>query len=1113
MLVSLVSLKWIFLGYRDIFDPTPRICLGGNESVCVEESFYVDTTYLPFDPRGYKVFYERCCRNRTLVNVISPLSTGAVYDVTITAENMLQCNSNPIFDQFPGLYACVNEVFEFDFTATDPDGDSLVYELCAPYHGGTIDKPKPRPKGPPYDFVDWMPPYNLNNLLGGTPLTIDSRTGKITAIPSIIGQFLVGVCVKEYRNGVQIGYTRRDWELNIVPCGEPPVGAFERAGDKCDGLTVSFTNNSAPLTHSRWYFNFPDTTTLKSTDFSPTVTFPDTGEYEVVLVAFNDACFDTVRKKVRVLDPQLDPDFVAEIDCQGGINLTLIDTSTSRNPIIDYQWRVALGANVQTGSGKRTVFQFPSGGDFEVRLTIMDIDSCEAIITRTVRAKTVEVDLIPDTTICLGESVRLVQNPDPQLKYRWDPLTGLDTTISSNPLAMPDQTTSYSVTISDGACTVERSVTVTVRGLVNLTVTGDTMTCDGTVKLTASSDSTQVFEWSFNSNFNPIIYRGAMLETTITGDAIIYVRAGSDDQCQNVVAWLVKDRRIDVSFDRSIEICTGDTTKLVITNNDPNAILDWEFEDNPIIISGSETNMPVILIDSAGTYFIRFTVKNQYGCELTDSIEIKASLPPVPDFTLDYNCGSLMVMVSTQNDGAISWDFGDGKGQSNEKTVKYTYDKSGRYRITLTVDKVCSRSISKDVTVVFIEPMLMDTVISCFAEDVHLNPRNDTSYRYEWTPATGLDDPNSSNPLYSGGKDQKFAVRIYDPNFPECDIMDTVCVIVPPVINMKLDSDTLVCEPGELTFKASSGFADVTYLWCDEQGNVIGNGLELKIFIDRKRVICLKGTDRYGCETQLCQTVDFYEYPMEIEGPDNLCFGDSAFVKIRSGNDVMIEWEPNDGSIIKITGDTCILVKPTVSTNYRAKITHSSGCVWYREHRIAVHNPGLSLDAKAEPDRIVVGLVSQLEATLNSNWVYKWSPNDGSLNNSDIYNPEARPEKTTTYTVKVTDEFGCMATDTVTVRVVDCAESIFIPNAFSPNGDSKNDVLYVRAPANFVQSIELIVYNRWGEEVFQTQDINVGWQGDFNGENLSPDVYGYHLKFRCFEDRDFSKTGNVTLMK
>ncbi|MDH3651128.1 MAG: hypothetical protein OEQ53_15690, partial [Saprospiraceae bacterium] len=189
-----------------------------DEGVCVHRTVYKDTVTLPFLEGGYQLVYQRCCRNQTLTNIVEPLETGASFVAVISEQALMECNSSPTFREWPPIFICVNQDLNYDHSAMDEDGDSLVYSLCTPFTGATKALPLPQPpSSPPYPDVIFRDPFSLDNLLGGTALAID-QTGRLTATPNTIGQFLVGICVEEYRNGQLIGSTRRDFEYNVLDC-------------------------------------------------------------------------------------------------------------------------------------------------------------------------------------------------------------------------------------------------------------------------------------------------------------------------------------------------------------------------------------------------------------------------------------------------------------------------------------------------------------------------------------------------------------------------------------------------------------------------------------------------------------------------------------------------------------------------------------------------------------------------------------------------------------------------------------------------------------------------------------------------------------------------------
>lgn len=124
------------------------------------------------------------------------------------------------------------------------------------------------------------------------------------------------------------------------------------------------------------------------------------------------------------------------------------------------------------------------------------------------------------------------------------------------------------------------------------------------------------------------------------------------------------------------------------------------------------------------------------------------------------------------------------------------------------------------------------------------------------------------------------------------------------------------------------------------------------------------------------------------------------------------------------------------------------------------------------------------------------------------------PDTTTIYEVEISEGNLCKRKEKVRVVVLssDCSsKSIYIPNTFTPNGDGKNDVLRVRA--NYLKNMYFAVYDRWGERVFETNDISTSWDGNFKGMPADSGVYGWYLKGTCKQLEEIELKGNVTIIR
>jgi gliding motility-associated-like protein len=145
-------------------------------------------------------------------------------------------------------------------------------------------------------------------------------------------------------------------------------------------------------------------------------------------------------------------------------------------------------------------------------------------------------------------------------------------------------------------------------------------------------------------------------------------------------------------------------------------------------------------------------------------------------------------------------------------------------------------------------------------------------------------------------------------------------------------------------------------------------------------------------------------------------------------------------------------------------------------------------------------------------YLYWWYDMQGNLIADSTGFITVKPQQTTQYELVVKDFKFEETRDTITVYVEDCfTDDIFVPNIFSPNGDGNNDILFVRS--EYIQSMKFQIYNRWGEMVFESKDINYGWNGEYNGKRCNPSVFVWHLETTMTNGQVVQRSGNVTLVR
>jgi len=345
---------------QDIFIPpdTDDICVESLPSVCVEFFEYRRTIVLPPIPGGYLLVHQRCCRNNGIVNIVDPGGTGSTYELFIPHESGGCENSSPVFNNDPPLIICEDFPFEFDFSASDIDGDSLVYSICSPFDGADEFDPEPGEAGQvPFPFayspLVWSNGHNAANQLGtGSTLSINSETGELLVVPENSGLFVVGVCVEEWRDGELIGTSVRDFQFNITPCEVVSAAVGAQATEispnvfiiqDCTSFDVLFENTSIGATNYFWDFGDLTNPNSTSTEENPLYLYPDTGTYEIMLIADpGEVCLDTATIFLN-LYPLLAGDFeITGGDCKGDdwffTDLTTLSGDLEGHEVDSWYW-------------------------------------------------------------------------------------------------------------------------------------------------------------------------------------------------------------------------------------------------------------------------------------------------------------------------------------------------------------------------------------------------------------------------------------------------------------------------------------------------------------------------------------------------------------------------------------------------------------------------------------------------------------------------------------------------------------------------------------------------------------------------------------------------------
>jgi len=414
-------------------------CVDEPTDVGVEKTRYAFEVTLDISNTSYIITYQRCCRNNSINNIRDPGDTGAVFDIEITAAAQSLGNSSPRFNNFPPIFICGDQDVDFDHSASDIDnqGDVLRYTFCAPFESGgptgtqpgqsttccTCVRPDPSTCPPQYGLVNFLPPFTATAPLAGNPVvTIDPISGLISGVPEIPGQFVVGVCVEERRNGVLLSTTRRDFQFNVVEC-TPNVFA-QLAGDEIDagGLdgstffiqscgeeTVFIENTSFDeneIFDYHWTFFNPNGTLLDEIQGGSSVrdvniTFPGVGDYTGVMILNEGTeCSDTANFMVSLF-PAINAEYIFNYDtcAAGDVFFTDFSETGASSEIIDWDWDFGDGT---FSALKDPDHRFSSPGIREVILTVRDLNDCEDTFVATVDWRPLPQELIVEPSTFVG---------------------------------------------------------------------------------------------------------------------------------------------------------------------------------------------------------------------------------------------------------------------------------------------------------------------------------------------------------------------------------------------------------------------------------------------------------------------------------------------------------------------------------------------------------------------------------------------------------------------------------------------------------------------------------------------------------------------------------------
>ncbi len=548
---------------------------------------------------------------------------------------------------------------------------------------------------------------------------------------------------------------------------------------------------------------------------------------------------------------------------------------------------------------------------------------------------------------------------------------------------------------------------------------------------------------------------------------------------------------------------------------------------NPVIY-------PTTWLDT-GVYHVIRTIGG-----VSDTDDVHVLLHPLPVVTLSSNiplCGAfqnpLNLFSNLDSIGeTFSW-VGPAGFSSTLQNPSLAFDssKQGTYIVTGTTMWGCHTTSSIDIWP-GIEPHVSHSIHrGCNWDTVYFYNNSINADTYTWNFADGTPALNTRSTMHIFNAHHVFIVQLHMTN-PHCDriVYDTVDLSHSITAEFSPSPDTLCLGSGaSVTFtdltavvdSSATGLSPTSWLWDYADGSALDNASSpTHIYnIPGKFPVKLLVTDRYGCPDSITHDVYVLQLYAKSFHDTLLCISQPLALK----NEITIV--PNidlySRYLFNWSESSPNLDNPTVQIPYLTGFGQFTDI-------LTVSIPGIYPDGCPIMDTFNVNSVlghkvSQITASstielgnsvqlYSDNEVfYYWTPDDGSLSNPNINNPVAHPTHTTTYTVYGRDIYGCIDSAYVTVYV-DTSTNTGIPSAFSPNNDGKNDVFRLYG-SKYNSLVEFRVFNRWGEEVFQTNSKDGGWDGTYHGVPQDIGVYNYLIIVAKPDGGNDVYKGNITLIR
>lgn len=810
----------VFLTDSLVIEPDlPDNCAVG-QGLCTVKGTFVGQVDVPLNFGGLHLYYHMCCRNLDIDNLNNPNGTGIGYYAFVPPP--LVNNSSPVFLGQPTPFLCIGDTATFLNTASDPDGDLLIFSFEIPYNsqnfgGGII--PPPATLTWPVNEVNYTPGFSLAQPFGaGGYAFINGATGLTRYMAPLQGNYVVAVEVKEFRNGQLIGRTRRDLQLQSIPCppnatpaASTPIAASYtvQAGDQlCIDLAFNDADGDSLLLQAAGTIFDGNLVNPPATIGSPVEGNGTVGTQFCWSTACDQGQDQPYLFSVSVTDngcPPLTIDVVVQVQvlpfvAQGPItgpaqvctNATGVPYNLPQGTGAGYAWTVT-GGTLAGGNGTNAItVDWGAPGSGQVSVVVTDSLGCAAppLTVDVIIGALPAANAGPDAVLCAGDTVDIGGNPTgpPGSTFAWSPATGLSSTSAANPQAFPSSTTTYIVQVNNGGCTNTDTVRVVV-SQPQLDAGPDVALCVGdTVQLNATG--TGSFLWTPAGSLNDATAVDPLaFPTSTTNYSVTLTDSVGCTVTDQVLVTVNALPFADAGPDR--QVCPLQGAPLTgAPTGPPGATFLWSPATG---LNDPTLGAPIATPSVSTTYMVLVTDVN--GCTNTDTVNVEVlPAPPVdagPDLTI---CAADTVQVLGAGATAVNIEWTPvNSGLSDESILNPLAFPGITTTYVLWVQDI-NNCTATDTMTVFVNALPNASagpdVAVCLGGSVQLDGSGGTGYL--WSPAAGLDDATAEDPVATIVNTTTYSVIITDGN--GCSATDSVTVTVNLPVNAGTDAATTVCS-------------------------------------------------------------------------------------------------------------------------------------------------------------------------------------------------------------------------------------------------------------------------------------------------------------------------------